>query len=179
MILNHTIQTQNIPTWHVSPAAREQQKVNPTHHKRRRQYITCPRLYQRESSLYLVLQTALTAQIHKRAWLPSRLKVTLVTRIFRPSTWRLWFLIHALWNVSYTCQLATLMQCELRSVTGNAAFHVTVCHAKHASTTSELQLGHNILANKINAIYRDNKTTVSHHFCIYKSGTNLVNARKV
>lgn len=83
---------------------REQQKVNPTHHKRRN---NIDRLYQRESSRISCLQTALTAQIHKRAWLPSRLKVTLVTRIFRPSTGRLRFLIHALWNVSYTCHLAS------------------------------------------------------------------------
>lgn len=71
-------------------------------------------------------QTALTAQIHKRAWLPSRLKVTPVSGIFRPSTWRLRFLIHALWNVSYTCHNDTLMQCQLHSVTSYAAVDVSV-----------------------------------------------------
>lgn len=49
------------------------------------------------------IQTCLTAQVHKRARFPPRLKVILVSGIFRPSTCRLWFIIHTLWNVSYTC----------------------------------------------------------------------------
>lgn len=101
------------------------------------------------------LQTALTAQIHKRAWLPSRLKVTLVTRIFRPSTGRLRFLIHALWNVSYTCHLAN--SCNANSILLCHMQHSMYCDADASSMhrhTSELRYSLHNMANKINTIPR-------------------------
>lgn len=95
-------------------------------------------------------QTSLTAQVHKRARLPSRLKVTLVSGIFRPSTWRLRFLIHTLWNISWTCHHASHAGDSFVRTRGRGSMH------RHTSSHRLRFLLHYWIhwqmANKINAI---------------------------
>lgn len=161
---------------------------NPTHQKHGKP--TTPRWVK---LIEWFTQTSLTAQVHKRARLPSRLKVTLVSGIFRPSTWRLRFLIHTLWNVSYTCHHAILMQGELHSVNvkgtqwnAHASRQACIGHTSGLRFGFSLVLTHWQMANKINAIFAIKKLLITwlililvRNYVCTMLGTNLINARKV